>query len=212
MLHVSHYVSHCVSRAAAAGLGKWIFVLLECNTYKNVLSKSLVGIDAEPSSSLSLPRLSCSPSNMQSLPVWRLSRYGNSRSRVQIFVPTRGVAFRSTLILRDGTLYFLVVCVLDGVATPRSLYSMSRFLLNLRRHRTRTERQSITRTPSMGMLPRSFSTLTFSSNGSHSMGWSVIGDNSDDSRATGSPGCGTEVAGAGKVSDLRPFSDTRLRR
>ncbi|RDX51746.1 hypothetical protein OH76DRAFT_1481264 [Lentinus brumalis] len=76
----------------------------------------------------------------------------------RVFVLTRKVSFRtnySALILRDGTLYFLAVCILNLVAiiyimniganllndmiVTLSSMLMARFLLNLRDHRSRTE-------------------------------------------------------------------------
>ncbi|TFK79572.1 hypothetical protein K466DRAFT_505347, partial [Polyporus arcularius HHB13444] len=76
----------------------------------------------------------------------------------RVFVLTRKVSFRtnySALILRDGTLYFLAVCILNLVAiiyimniganllndmiVTLSSMLMARFLLNLWDHRSRTE-------------------------------------------------------------------------
>ena len=51
---------------------------------------------------------------------------------------------------------------------------MSRFLLNLRNQRARNERQSVT--PSTALSSRPFSTIKFSSDVSHSMAGSMMGD------------------------------------
>ncbi|KAI1794289.1 hypothetical protein LXA43DRAFT_996398 [Ganoderma leucocontextum] len=138
----------------------------------------------------------------------------------RVFVLTRGVAFRtnySTLILRDGTLYFLAVCVLNVVAivfvmdigsnllndiiVTLSSILMSRFLLNLRNQRTRNERQSISITPSMALSSRPFSTGKSSSDVSHSMAGSMIGDDGNDNHDT-DPDWDTEVDVVEKDADL----------
>ncbi|PIL23129.1 hypothetical protein GSI_14438 [Ganoderma sinense ZZ0214-1] len=117
----------------------------------------------------------------------------------RVSVVTKGVASRisvSTVILRDGTLYFIVICILNVVAivyvvrtgsnllrdiiVSLSSILMSRFLLNLRRHHARrAEWQFVTAAPEDGMLSYSFPRLTFPSNRSDSMGWSMIGDYGD---------------------------------
>ncbi|KAI0718685.1 hypothetical protein C8T65DRAFT_737040 [Cerioporus squamosus] len=112
----------------------------------------------------------------------------------RVFVLTRKISFRtnySALILRDGTLYFLAVCVLnlvaiiyimdvganllnDMIVTLSSLL-MARFLLNLRDHRSRTEDiiyvAETTGKGTMGTSP--VSTLRFTSDLLDSMAGSV---------------------------------------
>ncbi|KAM5543473.1 hypothetical protein V8D89_002724 [Ganoderma adspersum] len=137
----------------------------------------------------------------------------------RIFVLTKGMALRtnySTLILRDGTLYFLAVCVLNAIAIVYIMHTssnllndiivtlssilMSRFLLNLRRHRTRsaTGRQSMTPTPSMGISPSFRSDRTFPSDVSHSMGRSTMSDDTDHDSAD--PGWDIELVAVLRVS------------
>ncbi|KAM5543495.1 hypothetical protein V8D89_002746 [Ganoderma adspersum] len=128
----------------------------------------------------------------------------------RVYVLTRNVAFRtnySTLLLRDGTLYFLAVVVLNVIAIVHvanigsnllndmivtlSSILMSRFLLNLRDQRARNERQSATRTSSAALSSRPFSTVKFSSTVSHSMAGSMMGVDDDKDSDVG-PGWDTK--------------------
>ncbi|TBU43473.1 hypothetical protein BD309DRAFT_864231 [Dichomitus squalens] len=113
-------------------------------------------------------------------------------------VLTRGVDFRtnySTLILRDGTLYFLAVCFLNVIAIVYVMnigsnllndmivalgsLLMSRFLLNLRDQRARNETQTFT--TSMAFTSRPLSTIKLGSGwrASHSMAGSMLCDDAD---------------------------------
>ncbi|RPD54965.1 hypothetical protein L226DRAFT_464333 [Lentinus tigrinus ALCF2SS1-7] len=118
----------------------------------------------------------------------------------RVFVLTRKISFRtnySALILRDGTLYFLAVCVLnlvaivylmnvgtnllnDMIVTLSSLL-MARFLLNLRDHRSRSEDISyVISDPAGTMSARSVSTIHFQTDLLDSMAGSVGALDEDD--------------------------------
>ncbi|PIL23157.1 hypothetical protein GSI_14466 [Ganoderma sinense ZZ0214-1] len=117
----------------------------------------------------------------------------------RVYVLTRKLAFRtnySALLLRDGTLYFLAVVILnvtaivyvtnigsnllnDIIVTLTSIL-MSRFLLNLRDQRAQNERESAIRTSSVEASSFALSTVRFQSNVSHSMAGSMIDDDDDE--------------------------------